>query len=141
MIEYEFVRELPTEAVAVLYALYRAAGWWEEDPEARGVIPRMIRGSLCFLVAKSEEARVVGMGRVISDGVSDAYIQDVVVRAEYRRRGIGRAIIGRLVKYCTERGISWVGLVAEPGTQDFYRTLDFREKPGFELMLLDEGRG
>jgi ribosomal protein S18 acetylase RimI-like enzyme len=141
MIEYEFVRELPTEAVADLYELYRAAGWWEEDPEAREAIPCMIRGSLCFLVARSEEARVVGMGRVISDGVSDAYIQDVAVRAEYRRRGIGSEIIGRLVKYCMERGISWVGLVAEPGTQDFYRRLGFREKPGFELMLLEEGRG
>jgi aralkylamine N-acetyltransferase len=143
MIEYEFAEEHSTEVVDALYRLYRAAGWWEaeDDPEAADTIVRMIRGSLGFLVAKREDGRVVGMGRVISDGASDAYIQDVMVAPEDRRRGIGSEIVRRLAHHCTERGISWVGLVAEPGTKDFYRTLGFRDKPGFELMLWGEADG
>jgi len=62
--------------------LYRAGGWWQEEPAWRAAIPQMIRGSLCFLLAREPGGRVVGMGRVISDGASDGYIQDVVVLPE-----------------------------------------------------------
>jgi len=66
--------------------LYRAGGWWQEEP--LGVRDsQMIRGSLCFLLAREPGARR-GMGRVISDGASDGYIQDVVVLPEFRGRGI-----------------------------------------------------
>jgi ribosomal protein S18 acetylase RimI-like enzyme len=66
------------------------------------------------------------MGRVISDGASDGYIQDVVVLPEFRGRGIGREIIRRLTDRCVAAGLTWIGLVAEPGTQKFYETLGFQ---------------
>jgi len=89
-IAYEVVSSAPTDAVV---GLYQAGGWWHEDPVNRTIIPQMIRGSFCFLVAREPDGRVVGMGRVISDGVSDAYIQDVVVLDACRGRGIGREIV------------------------------------------------
>jgi ribosomal protein S18 acetylase RimI-like enzyme len=42
--------------------------------------------------------RIIGMGRAISDGVSDAYIQDVTVHPDLRGKGIGKAIIRKLVE-------------------------------------------
>jgi GNAT superfamily N-acetyltransferase len=65
------------------------------------------------------------MGRVISDGVSDGYIQDLVVMPEYRGTGIGAQIVSKLVKKCLEMGVSWIGLIAEPGTEKFYMSLGF----------------
>lgn len=41
--------------------------------------------------------RLVGFARAISDGVSSAYISSVMVDPGYRRRGIGRRLIERLV--------------------------------------------
>ncbi|MGI5865212.1 MAG: GNAT family N-acetyltransferase [Myxococcales bacterium] len=131
-IEYQVVSEAPVEAIV---ALYEAGGWWQESPQWRAVIPQMIRGSFCFMVARSRDGRFVGMGRAISDGVSDAYIQDVVVLKEMRKRGIGRELVKRLAEYCAERGIGWIGLVAEPGTEAFYESIGFRALEGFKPML------
>jgi aralkylamine N-acetyltransferase len=131
-IAYEVVSSAPTDAIV---GLYQAGGWWDEDPANRSVIPQMIRGSFCFLVAREGDGRIVGMGRVISDGVSDAYIQDVVVLESHRGRGIGREIVRRLTERCLEARIGWVGLVAEPGTRAFYEPLGFRALAGYEPML------
>ena len=131
-IAYEVVNSAPTEAIV---SLYEAGGWWREDPASRAIIPQMIRGSFCFLVAREPGGRIVGMGRAISDGVSDAYIQDVVVLEAYRVQGIGREIVRRLTERCIAARIGWIGLIAEPGTRAFYEPLGFGALAGYEPML------
>ena len=131
-IVYEIVDSAPVEAVV---ELYQAGRWWREEPAWRETIPGMVRGSFCFLVAREPGGGIDGMGRVISDGVSDAYIQDVVVLESHRGRGIGREIVRRLTDRCLQAGISWIGLVAEPGTERFYAPLGFGVLPGFQAML------
>jgi ribosomal protein S18 acetylase RimI-like enzyme len=131
-VDYDAVTSAPLEAIV---ELYKAAGWWQESAEARAAIPPMIRGSLCFMVARSIEGRIVGMARVISDGYSDAYIQDVVVLPDYRGRGVGRELVRRLTQFCTARKIAWIGLVAEPGTQGLYEDLGFGPLVGYQPML------
>jgi ribosomal protein S18 acetylase RimI-like enzyme len=130
-IAYEFVNTAPIEAIV---ELYEAGGWWREEPAWRETIPEIIRGSFSFLLAREPGGRIVGMGRVISDGVSDAYIQDVVVLEAHRGRGIGREIVRRLTERCVEAGLSWIGLVAEPGTRAFYEPLGYRALPGHEAL-------
>ncbi len=130
-IVYETVTTVPVEAVV---ALYEAGGWWTESPRAREVIPAMVRGSFRFMVARAPGGTIVGMARVLSDGVSDAYIQDVVVLKEWRGRGIGRELIGRLVTECRDAGLEWIGLVAEPGTRPFYESLGFGALEGYLPM-------
>ena len=78
------------------------------------------------------------MGRAISDGVSDAYIQDMVVLPEYRGRGIGGAILRRILELCREHGIRWIALIAEGGTGDFYRRLGFGVEEG-DLSMMYRG--
>jgi ribosomal protein S18 acetylase RimI-like enzyme len=131
-VEFEAVTSAPIEEIV---NLYMAADWWQESAEARTVIPAMIRGSLCFMVARSLDGRIVGMARVISDGHSDAYIQDVVVLKDYRGKGIGRELVRRLTQFCVERKIAWIGLVAEPGTQGMYEGLGFGSLAGYQPML------
>ena len=131
-IEYEVVKSAPIEEIVALYA---SAGWWQESPEAREVIPAMIQGSFCFMVARSLEGNIVGMARVISDGHSDAYIQDVAVLENYRGQGIGRELVRRMARFCVNRKIGWIGLVAEPGTQGLYENLGFRPLAGYQPML------
>jgi ribosomal protein S18 acetylase RimI-like enzyme len=98
-------------------------------------IPAMILGSFRFMVARLPEGRIVGMARVISDGYSDAYIQDVVVLPAYRKQGIGSELIRRLTEYCVSRKLAWIGLVAEPGTRAFYEELGYEPLTGYQPML------
>jgi GNAT superfamily N-acetyltransferase len=110
--------------------LYRAGGWWKEEYDQKE-LPRLIRGSFLFVVAVDKKTgRAVGMGRVISDGVSDGYIQDLVVLPENRKAGIGAQIVSTLVKNCVDQGISWIGLIAEPDTEKFYQPFGFRPMAG-----------
>ncbi len=133
-VEYQVVTTAPIEAIV---ALYQAGGWWHESQENRNRIEAMIRGSFCFMIARLGEGNIIAMGRVISDGASDAYIQDVVVLPSYRRQGIGREIIQRLTLHCLKHKIGWIGLVAEPGTARFYEQLGYRILEGYQPMLYE----
>jgi aralkylamine N-acetyltransferase len=135
--EYEIVEDAPLEEIV---DLYKSAGWWRETPEARTVIPSMIKGSFCFMVARSTDGRIIAMGRVISDGFSDAYIQDVVVLVAYRGLGIGHELVRRLTQYCVDRNLPWIGLVAEPGTQGLYEQLGYEPLRGYQPMLYGKSK-
>ena len=115
--------------------LYRAGGWWKEEYDPKE-IPRLIQGSFLFAVAVDKKTgRAAGMGRVISDGVSDGYIQDLVVLPEYRKTGIGTRIVSTLVEKCVESGISWIGLIAEPDTEKFYLPSGFHPMKGHTPLI------
>lgn len=115
------VSVVPAWDAEQIVALYRSAGWWEEMSDAVTVIPALFDGSFAVAVAYTRDNRAVGMGRVLSDGVSDAYIQDVVVDPACRGgQGIGKRIIQLLVDTCRQAGITWIALIAEPGTHTFY---------------------
>jgi ribosomal protein S18 acetylase RimI-like enzyme len=106
--------------------LYKAGGWWKNSYDPSG-IKYLIKGSFAFVVAVEKTTKkTIGMGRLISDGVSDAYIQDTVVLPEYRRMGIGGMIVKTLLDYCLSKGILWIGLIAEPNQDIFYSTLGFK---------------
>jgi aralkylamine N-acetyltransferase len=131
-IEIRLVDAWNVEEIA---GLYRAGGWWKETYEASGLVP-LINGSFAFAVAVDRKtSRLAGMGRVLSDGVSDGYIQDLVVLPVYRKAGIGSKIVVTLVEACKARGVGWIGLIAEPGSESFYESLGFRVMPGHIPML------
>ncbi|KYK25150.1 GCN5 family acetyltransferase [Thermoplasmatales archaeon SM1-50] len=115
--------------------LYKAGGWWKDSYSIEGV-PQLITGSFAFAVAvDSKSSKTIGMGRVLSDGVSDAYIQDLVVLHEYRGKQVGKRIVKRLVDYCVSKGIQWIGLIAEPESSQFYANLGFTLMKNYSPML------
>ncbi|MCX5839399.1 MAG: GNAT family N-acetyltransferase [Deltaproteobacteria bacterium] len=130
---------VPTEnQIREIAGLYRAQGWWQGgDDESPQLIPRLITGSHCFVVALEGED-IVGMGRAISDGVSDAYIQDLTVRSDYRNQGIGRRILQTLLERLHADGLHWIGLIAEPGSDGLYRWAGFQEMSACVPMLMKQ---
>ena len=75
--------------------------------------------------------RVVGMARLLSDGVSNAYLVDVWTLASYRRRGIARQMVQQLV--AAVPGIH-VGLQTDDA-QEFYASMGFRPQPDFMSIV------
>ena len=132
------VRNPSVEQILQIAELYRAEGWWQaHDDDRDRLIPRLIEGSHCFMIAL-EGDEIVGMGRAISDGVSDAYIQDLTVRKERRRQGIGGMVLHALLESLHADGISWIGLIAEPGSFDLYLHAGFRKMQESVPMLMNE---
>jgi GNAT superfamily N-acetyltransferase len=135
-VEVRLVRDYPAGPIV---RLYETAGWWRAHYDPAHVGP-MVRGSHAFAVAVDPATgETVGMGRAISDGASDAYVQDVVVAPAYRGRGIGRRIVASLLERCAADGILWVGVVAEPGSAPFWERAGFAPLEGHTAMLLGEG--
>ncbi len=135
-VEIKAVDSWPEDEIV---ALYKAGGWWKDHYDSLGV-QKLIAGSFIFAVAVDEDTgHAVGMGRVISDGVSDGYIQDVVVLPELRGKGIGSMIVKELKEMCLDRGLVWIGLIAEKGSNDFYRPMGFRDFPGEPMVFEPEG--
>jgi len=115
-------------------ALYRNAGWWSKEKDDPRQVEGIIAGSHLFLIAKMGN-EIVGMGRALSDRISDAYIQDVTVKEDLRGQGIGTAIICELVKHLRADGIDWIGLIAERDSHGFYARLGFKKMPNSIPML------
>ena len=122
-IEIKFVDSWPEDEIV---KLYKAGGWWKETYD-KSAIQSMVKGSFAFIIAVDKNSgRAIGMGRLISDGVSDAYVQDLVVLPTYRSYGIGKQLVNVLLNHCLSKGIVWVGLIAEPEQGGFYLPLGFK---------------
>jgi len=71
--------------------------------------------------------RIVGNGRLLSDGVCNAYLVDIWTASDYRRQGIGSELVRRLI--ATVPG-QHVGLFTDD-MQPFYASLGFKIRPDF----------
>ena len=102
-----------------LSALYLLAGLGEKQPQD---LEKAFTNSLykCFLF---DEARLMGVGRALADGVDCSYICDVSVHPDYQGRGLGRDIVSRLLEFSA--GHRKIILYACPGKEDFYKKLGF----------------
>ncbi|MBO5432388.1 GNAT family N-acetyltransferase [Methanocorpusculum sp.] len=117
--------------------LYRAGGWWEMGWD-KSQIPSLINGSYLVIIARDSENNAVGMGRLISDGSSDCYIQDVVVFPEYREQRIGSRIVTALKRIAELTGHTWIGLISAPGKELFYERAGFSRMENYTPMLKEE---
>ncbi len=133
-IEISITREADPEEIL---ALYRHPGCWQADvnPRYLETVRKIVSDSFCFIIAK-DQGKIIGMGRAISDGVSDAYIQDVVVYSEYRGQGIGGRITQKIIDFLRAHNIQWIGLISEPGYENFYENLGFAPMANYTPMLL-----
>jgi ribosomal protein S18 acetylase RimI-like enzyme len=75
----------------------------------------------CFVF---DGERLVGAGRVLSDGLDCAYVCDVAVHPDHQGSGLGKAIVSRLVEFSA--GHKKIILYANPGKEGFYEKLGFR---------------
>ena len=114
---YRFTKQLPP---ADVHMLYLEAGWISRETDPASLIP-MIENSFAVCAA-FDGTRLIGLMRALSDGVSDAYMLDLAVLSEYRRRGIGKALVQKLSGHLREYGIEWIVCIGAPGTEEFYRT-------------------
>ena len=136
-IEIRLVKSWPVDEIVKLYV---AGGWWKDSYDPT-LLNNLISGSLAFAVVFDNNVKkAVGMGRVISDGISDAYIQDLIILPDYRKFGLGRKLVDFLINQCMLKGIGWIGVIAEPGSEGFYRRFGFKQmKDHIPMLYMAEG--
>ncbi|MFO7814509.1 MAG: GNAT family N-acetyltransferase [Halanaerobiales bacterium] len=78
----------------ILY-LYENVGWTNYTKNIKKLM-RALNNSLYILTAWDEN-KLVGLIRIIGDGETIIYIQDILVLSEYQRQGIGSKLLETLL--------------------------------------------
>lgn len=81
-------------------------------------------------IACYDNSELIGYVCVVSNGVLDAYIQDLMVRPDYQNKGIGTELMNKAISYIKEKGIYMISVIyGEEELRSFY------ERFGFYTML------
>ena len=103
--------------------LYQAVGWtnYTHQPE---MLEQALSHSLVIYVALDGDA-VVGLIRLIGDGLSSVFVQDLIVLPSYQRQGLGSALMKEALK--DYKDAYQVQLVTEETEKNvgFYRSMGF----------------
>ncbi len=82
-----------------------------------------------YHIAVYEKEALIGYIDCVSNGVTDAYIQDLMVHPDYQGRGIGTNLMKKMIDYLKKKHIYMISVVFEESLKSFY------EKFGFYNML------
>ncbi len=116
------------------YLELRASVGWKLLKE--GQAKKALENSL-FTLAAYIDGKPVGMGRIVGDGAVICYIQDLVVKPEYQKNGVGRVIMERLIEFVTaikEKDTEiMMCLMCAKGREHFYEKFGFIGRPTEDL--------
>lgn len=110
---------------AEILDLYASVGWtaYTDDPAA---LRNGFANSLLTLAAY-EEATLAGLIRAVGDGHTVVFVQDILVRPQFQRRGIGSALHRAVLnQYANVRQIE-LATDDTPKTTAFYHSMGFQE--------------
>ncbi|EID30610.1 GNAT family N-acetyltransferase [Streptococcus mitis] len=112
--------------------LYQAVGWtnYTHQPE---MLEQALSHSLVIYVALDGDA-VVGLIRLVGDGFSSIFVQDLIVLPSYQRQGIGRSLMKEALE--DYKDAYQVQLVTEQTEKNvgFYRSLGFEALSTYDCI-------
>ena len=82
-----------------------------------------------YHIAVYEDGKLVGYIDSVSNGVTDAYIQDLMVHPDYQGKGLGTELMNQMIIYLKENRIYIISVVFEESLKPFY------DRFGFSSML------
>ena len=119
------IREYLQYIEAEILSLYSSVGWtaYTDTPEA---LRKGFENSLLILAAY-EGDQLLGIIRVVGDGYTIVWIQDILVFPNQQRKGIGSALIQAVLERFSH--VRQIELATDntPKTIAFYRSQGFQE--------------
>ena len=120
MIEYKINCKVDPKQIA---NLRNSVSWNGMLESYKKSIPKSYLYICCF-----EGSDLVGFLDVVSNGVTDAYIQDVIVEPNFQGQGIGTQLINKALEQLKQDNIFAISVLFED------RLIDFYQKFGFKMM-------
>lgn len=90
-----------------------------------------------YKVVAYKDGVAVGMGRIVGDGAVICYIQDLIIRPEVQREGVGSMIMDKLKAFVMSEGFPGTtmmfDLMCAKGREEFYKKHGFIARPTDKL--------
>jgi ribosomal protein S18 acetylase RimI-like enzyme len=100
---------------------------WDFTPPANTLL-RMLKGSSVVILARDpDSSQICGYVAALTDHVAFAYISAIEVRPEYRKRGVGMALLNRMTERLSVYGTY---LSCAPDMIPFYESAGFKRVQG-----------
>ena len=106
--------------------LYQAVGWTNYTNQPQ-MLEQALSLSLAIYLAHDGE-EIVGLVRLVGDGFSSVFIQDLIVLPSYQRQGIGSALMKEAL------GDFKDAYQVQLATEQTEKTLEFYRSLGFETL-------
>ena len=106
--------------------LYQAVGWTNYTNQPQ-MLAQALSHSLATYLARDGE-KIVGLVRLVGDGFSSVFVQDLIVLPSYQRQGIGRSLMKEALE--DYKDAYQVQLV----TEQTEKNLGFYRFMGFEIL-------
>jgi len=119
------------------WILFNSTGWNKEYKFSIEELETAIEKSW-YSISVYINQKLIGFGRILSDGIHHALIVDLIIYPKYQGNGIGSEILKRLLKVCTEKNIRDIQLFSATGKSKFYEKYGFQKRnensPGMEYV-------
>lgn len=114
---------IPTQEELV--DLYDSVGWsaYTNDP-AR--LAAAVDASLTVVTAR-RDGRLIGLARLVGDGLTIVYLQDILIAPDSQRQGIGRELFQRVFAPFSDVRQKVLITDDEPSQRAFYESMGFTE--------------
>ena len=122
----DFYKGMPSQEQ--FWDLFQSTGWNDTYRLSQSELFQAV-SSNWFAVSAFDGERLVGFGRVVSDGVLHAMIYEMIVLPEYQGRGIGAQILHLLVQRCLKANIRDIQLFCARDKRGFYEKFGFVARP------------
>lgn len=138
------IREDILDLVGLMRSFYGEANYPLDEGWAAGAFETLLSepslGAVWLAFEGSEPAGYVVLTVRFSMeyGGRDAFVDDLFVRPEFRRRGVGRELLGALFAECATRNILAVHVEVggdNEGAKSLYRSFGLREREDDRLLL------
>ncbi|MDX2164881.1 MAG: GNAT family N-acetyltransferase [Gammaproteobacteria bacterium] len=102
-------------------------------------VKKFIKHSLCFGAYKKDDDLLIGFGRVITDYTTFAYVCDIVIDYNYRKKGIGKKLISHIMSHPELRGLKTWSLTTTEDAKHIYEGHGFKiaENPNSKMEIND----
>ena len=106
--------------------LYQAVGWTNYTNQPQMLEQSLAHSLATYLARDGEE--IVGVVRLVGDGFSSVFVQDLIVLPSYQRQGIGSALMEKAL------GDFKDAYQVQLATEQTEKTLGFYRSLGFETL-------
>lgn len=110
--------------------LYQAVGWTNYTNQPQ-MLAQALTHSLAIYLARDGE-KIVGLVRLIGDGFSSVFVQDLIVLPTYQRQGIGSTLMKQALSDYKDTYQIQLATEESEKTLGFYRSLGFETLSSFQ---------